>query len=159
MVHSVGCGYTYQSWALIMCSNFLIFRYFPNGIDIYFDNVGGRMLDEVLNHINTNARIPLCGMASQYNVVSVSCQLLIRYKNDYLKVQTIFNLDTYQINGFLSIAPFHWTGRTGYLVTDQPAQFPKLLVQHQPNNSLKDSQLKSKYKQSMKHFHEKPAGG
>jgi len=43
-------------------------KYFPNGIDIYFDNVGGRMLDEVLNHINTNARIPLCGMASQYNV-------------------------------------------------------------------------------------------
>jgi hypothetical protein len=91
MVHSVGCGYTYRSWALIMCSNFLIFRYFPNGIDIYFDNVGGRMLDEVLNHINTDARIPLCGMASQYNVVSVSCQLLISSKNDYLKVITIFN--------------------------------------------------------------------
>eukprot|EP01018_Ginkgo_biloba_P009022 Gb_37319 [translate_table: standard] len=42
-------------------------RYFPEGIDIYFDNVGGRMLEAALNHINMNARIPLCGMISQYN--------------------------------------------------------------------------------------------
>eukprot|EP01018_Ginkgo_biloba_P009154 Gb_23108 [translate_table: standard] len=42
-------------------------RYFPKGIDIYFDNVGGRMLEAALNHININARIPLCGMISQYN--------------------------------------------------------------------------------------------
>eukprot|EP01018_Ginkgo_biloba_P009021 Gb_37320 [translate_table: standard] len=32
-----------------------------------FDNVGGRMLEAALNHINLNARIPLCGMISQYN--------------------------------------------------------------------------------------------
>eukprot|EP01018_Ginkgo_biloba_P009150 Gb_10539 [translate_table: standard] len=42
-------------------------RYFPKGIDIYFDNVGGRMLEAALNHININARIPLCGMISHYN--------------------------------------------------------------------------------------------
>lgn len=42
-------------------------RHFPRGIDIYFDNVGGRMLETVLNHINMKARIPLCGMISQYN--------------------------------------------------------------------------------------------
>ncbi|KAH9318782.1 hypothetical protein KI387_020551, partial [Taxus chinensis] len=41
-------------------------RYFPKGIDIYFDNVGGKMLESVLNHINMNARIPVCGMISQY---------------------------------------------------------------------------------------------
>ncbi|GLJ22396.1 hypothetical protein SUGI_0421560 [Cryptomeria japonica] len=42
-------------------------KYFPKGIDIYFENVGGQMLETVLNHINMNARIPLSGMISQYN--------------------------------------------------------------------------------------------
>ena len=40
----------------------------PNGIDIYFENVGGAMLDAVLRQINPHARIPLCGMISQYNL-------------------------------------------------------------------------------------------
>jgi NADPH-dependent curcumin reductase len=38
----------------------------PKGIDIYFDNVGGATLETVLNLINLYARIPLCGMISQY---------------------------------------------------------------------------------------------
>lgn len=39
----------------------------PDGIDIYFDNVGGEILDTVLGQINLFARIVLCGMISQYN--------------------------------------------------------------------------------------------
>ncbi len=39
----------------------------PGGIDIYFENVGGAMLDAVLRLLNPFARIPLCGMISQYN--------------------------------------------------------------------------------------------
>ncbi|MFK8031048.1 MAG: NADP-dependent oxidoreductase [Gammaproteobacteria bacterium] len=39
----------------------------PNGIDIYFDNVGGEILDLVLNRINIGARIVLCGAISGYN--------------------------------------------------------------------------------------------
>ncbi|OWM78559.1 hypothetical protein CDL15_Pgr002726 [Punica granatum] len=44
-------------------------RYFPDGIDFYLDNVGGKTLEAVLNHVNTRAHIVLCGMVSQYNQV------------------------------------------------------------------------------------------
>ena len=39
----------------------------PDGIDIYFDNVGGEILDTVLTRINVGARIPFCGAISNYN--------------------------------------------------------------------------------------------
>jgi NADPH-dependent curcumin reductase len=39
----------------------------PKGIDIYFENVGGPILDLVLARANPFARFPLCGMVSQYN--------------------------------------------------------------------------------------------
>jgi NADPH-dependent curcumin reductase CurA len=39
----------------------------PNGIDVYFENVGGEILDVVLSLINLRARIVLCGLISQYN--------------------------------------------------------------------------------------------
>lgn len=41
------------------------------GIDIYYENVGGRVFDAVLPLLNTSARIPLCGLVSQYNATSL----------------------------------------------------------------------------------------
>lgn len=42
-------------------------KHCPLGIDVYFDNVGGEMLDTVLRRINLRARIVICGAISQYN--------------------------------------------------------------------------------------------
>ena len=42
-----------------------------NGIDVYFENVGGKVFDAVLPLLNACARIPLCGMISQYNATEL----------------------------------------------------------------------------------------
>ena len=41
--------------------------YFPNGIDVYFDNVGGIILEHALSKLAMHARIVICGAISQYN--------------------------------------------------------------------------------------------
>ncbi|XP_038885152.1 2-alkenal reductase (NADP(+)-dependent)-like [Benincasa hispida] len=71
-------------------------RCFPEGIDIYFDNVGGKMLDAVLVNMRRNGRIALCGMVSEFQkdnpegVYNLICAIGQRVRlegfimNDYL---------------------------------------------------------------------------
>ncbi len=42
-------------------------RHAPNGVDVYFDNVGGEILDTALAHLARHARVAICGAISQYN--------------------------------------------------------------------------------------------
>ena len=75
-------------------------KYCPEGIDVYFDNVGGEILDAALAKLKMNARIVICGAISQYNNTSrtkgpsnylsllvnratMSGMVVFDYKNDY----------------------------------------------------------------------------
>jgi NADPH-dependent curcumin reductase CurA len=42
----------------------------PQGIDVYFENVGGAVLEAVLRLLNRGARIPLCGLIAEYNATT-----------------------------------------------------------------------------------------
>ncbi len=43
----------------------------PDGIDVYFENVGGEVFDAVLPRMNTHGRIPLCGLVANYNLTDL----------------------------------------------------------------------------------------
>ncbi len=43
----------------------------PAGIDVYYENVGGKVFDAVLPLLNTSARVPICGLVSGYNATDL----------------------------------------------------------------------------------------
>ncbi|XP_057961933.1 2-alkenal reductase (NADP(+)-dependent) [Malania oleifera] len=71
-------------------------RYFPQGIDIYFDNVGGAMLDAALLNMRVHGRIAICGMVSEqdlsepkgihnvFNLISKRIKMQGFLQSDYL---------------------------------------------------------------------------
>lgn len=72
-------------------------RYFPHGIDIYFDNVGGDMLDAALVNMRIHGRIAVCGMVSEKNL------------SDPEGIRNLYNLITKRIRmqGFLQSDYLH----------------------------------------------------
>jgi NADPH-dependent curcumin reductase CurA len=56
----------------------------PDGIDFFFDNVGGELLDAVLDRINKRARIVICGAVSQYD--NMHDKKRIRGPSNYLSI-------------------------------------------------------------------------
>jgi len=49
----------------------LLAKQCPDGIDVYFENVGGAVFDAVMPLLNASARVPLCGLISQYNATEL----------------------------------------------------------------------------------------
>jgi NADPH-dependent curcumin reductase CurA len=69
-------------------------RYFPEGIDIYFENVGGKTLDAVLLNMRIHGRIAVCGMISQYNLdepEGVKNLMNLIYKRVYMQGFAVFD--------------------------------------------------------------------
>nr|XP_023895559.1 2-alkenal reductase (NADP(+)-dependent)-like isoform X3 [Quercus suber] len=69
--------------------------YFPEGIDIYFENVGGEMLDAVLLNMKDHGRISVCGQVSQYNILDqpegVQNLMCLIYKRIHMKGFVVFD--------------------------------------------------------------------
>jgi NADPH-dependent curcumin reductase len=74
----------------------------PEGIDIYFDNVGGEILDAALIYLARNARVIICGAISQYNATGA-----MRGPSNYLSLL------------------INHASMTGFVVTDYLARYPE----------------------------------
>ncbi|KAB2597591.1 2-alkenal reductase (NADP(+)-dependent)-like [Pyrus ussuriensis x Pyrus communis] len=72
-------------------------RYFPEGIDIYYENVGGKMLDAVLLNMRRHGRIAVCGLISYYN---------LKQPQDFSNLVSII-YNRIRIEGFVVFDYFH----------------------------------------------------
>lgn len=83
----------------------------PDGIDIYFDNVGGTITDEVMRQINTGARISVCGQVSQDNLEQP--ELGPRWLNELIAKQA--KMQGFLISGFAERFPAACEKLAGWL--------------------------------------------
>lgn len=70
----------------------------PRGIDVYFENVGGAVLDAVFPLLNIHARVPVCGLIAHYNggsLVTESSAILRRVLTQRIRVQGFIIFDYY----------------------------------------------------------------
>ena len=83
-------------------------RHAPNGLDVVFDNVGGKILDAMLARIATGARVVICGGISRYETGSPGAPSLPEGPRNY------FNL------------VFRRATMSGFIVVDWAAEFPAI---------------------------------
>jgi len=73
----------------------------PKGIDVYFENVGGKVFDAVMPLLNPHARIPLCGLIAQYNATELPAgpdrlpQLMRLMLSQRIRMQGFIIFDNY----------------------------------------------------------------
>ncbi|MEC1634165.1 NADP-dependent oxidoreductase [Bacillus mojavensis] len=76
----------------------------PNGVDVYFDNVGGPISDAVMNLLNEFARIPVCGAISSYNAENEADDMGPRVQFKLIKTKALMQ---------------------GFIVSDYSDRFPE----------------------------------
>lgn len=90
----------------------------PNGMDVYFDNVGGKVSDAVMNHMNRGARIVICGQIASYNLTEpdvgprVQSKLLIN--SAMMKGFTLGDYASRFGEGFKALGPWVAEGKIKY---------------------------------------------
>ena len=107
----------------------------PQGIDIYFDNVGGIVLDQISDQLNLYGRILLCGFVSQYGNAEWHGHNLGRYVAKRANLLSIVVYDYYdRFNDFLDVAiPLVEAGKIRYKedtvkgIDLAPTHFSKLM--------------------------------
>ncbi|WP_445357891.1 NADP-dependent oxidoreductase [Microbulbifer sp. ANSA002] len=88
----------------------------PDGVDVYFENVGGDVFDAVLPLLNDFARVPVCGLVAHYNATSLPegpdrLSLLMReILTKRLKIQGFIIFDQYERFSDFIIGLSHWVG-------------------------------------------------
>ncbi|XP_028119843.1 2-alkenal reductase (NADP(+)-dependent)-like [Camellia sinensis] len=93
-------------------------RYFPQGIDIYFENVGGKMLDAVLLNMRNYGRIAICGMVSQYNLEEpegVKNLMQLLYKRVRMEGFVVFDYHPHYSKFLASVLPYIREGKITYV--------------------------------------------
>ena len=113
----------------------------PDGIDVYFDNVGGEVLDQITDGLNLYGKIIMCGLVSQYNIDAKSeggwkGHNLGRFVGKRASLLGLVVYDYYeQINDFLKVAvPLLKSGKLSYHedvvdgIEQAPEHFSKLMA-------------------------------
>lgn len=92
-----------------------IHEYCPKGIDVYFDNVGGQILDDALTALRRKARVVICGAISQYNnttaVKGPSNYLSLLVNNARMEGFVVFNFAKKYNEGLTDMAKWLSTGQ------------------------------------------------
>ncbi|SKD08735.1 hypothetical protein SAMN05660461_4611 [Chitinophaga ginsengisegetis] len=93
----------------------------PNGVDIYFDNVGGDISDAVIKHLNFFARVPLCGQIALYNSTEVPVgpriQPIMVTRSILMQGFTIGNYSSRFGEGFKQLSEWVKAGKIKYTET------------------------------------------
>ena len=107
----------------------------PDGIDCYFDNVGGAITDAVIRNINVHARISICGQISQYNLEEpeMGPRMLFQFivKQAKLEGFLVFRYAERYREGLVQLAAWLKEGRLQYRenIVDGLENAPKAFIE------------------------------